>query len=46
MQLVINTLGATLRKQGERLVVRAGDKELAASVVEATSKVRKTDTTS
>jgi CRISP-associated protein Cas1 len=31
MQLVINTFGASLRKQGERFVVRAGDKELAVS---------------
>jgi CRISPR-associated protein Cas1 len=31
MQLVINTFGASLRKQGERFVVRAGDKKLAVS---------------
>lgn len=28
MQLVINTFGASLRKEGERFVVRAGDKKL------------------
>jgi CRISP-associated protein Cas1 len=31
MQLVINTLGAALRKQGDRFLVRAGDRELAVS---------------
>jgi CRISPR-associated protein Cas1 len=31
VQLVINTFGASLRKQGERFVVKAGDKELAVS---------------
>lgn len=31
MQLVINTFGASLRKEGERFVVRAGDKHLAVS---------------
>jgi CRISPR-associated protein Cas1 len=31
MQLVINTLGAALRKQGDRILVRAGAKELAVS---------------
>jgi CRISPR-associated protein Cas1 len=31
MQLVINTFGASLRKQGERFLVRAGDKQLAVS---------------
>jgi len=31
MQLVINTFGASLRKEGERFVVRAGDKQLAVS---------------
>ena len=31
MQLVINTLGASLRKQGDRFLIKAGDKELAVS---------------
>ena len=31
MQLVINTFGASLRKDGERFVVRAGHKTLAVS---------------
>lgn len=31
MQLVINTFGASLRKQGDRFVVRAGDKQVAVS---------------
>jgi CRISPR-associated protein Cas1 len=31
MQLVINTFGAALRKQGDRFLVRAGGKELAVS---------------
>jgi CRISPR-associated protein Cas1 len=31
VQLVINTFGAGLRKQGERFLVRAGAKELAVS---------------
>ncbi len=31
MQLVINSLGAALRKQGDRILVRAGDRELAVS---------------
>jgi CRISPR-associated protein Cas1 len=31
MQLVINTFGASLRKEGERFVVRAGDQKLAVS---------------
>jgi CRISPR-associated protein Cas1 len=31
VQLVINTFGASLRKQGERFVVKAGDKEFAVS---------------
>src|SRR5262245_22199279 len=31
MQLVINTFGACLRKEGERFLVRAGDRELAVS---------------
>ncbi|MGE3808117.1 MAG: CRISPR-associated endonuclease Cas1 [Gemmataceae bacterium] len=31
MQLVINTFGASLRKQGDRFIVRAGEKELAVS---------------
>lgn len=31
MQLVINTFGASLRKEGERFVVQAGDKKLAVS---------------
>ncbi len=31
MQLVINTFGANLRKQGERFLIRAGDKELTVS---------------
>src|SRR5262245_40013432 len=31
MQLVINTFGASLRKQGERFVVRAGEREAAFS---------------
>jgi CRISP-associated protein Cas1 len=31
MQMVINTLGAALRKQGDRFQVRAGDRELAVS---------------
>ena len=29
MQLVINTFGASLRKEGNRFLVRAGDKEFA-----------------
>jgi len=29
MQLVINTFGASLRRQGERFVVRAGAKRMA-----------------
>lgn len=32
MQLIINTFGASLRKQGERFLVKAGDRELAVSV--------------
>jgi CRISP-associated protein Cas1 len=32
MQLVINTFGASLRKQGDRILVKAGDRELAVSV--------------
>ncbi len=31
MQLIINTFGASLRKQGERFLIKAGDKELAVS---------------
>jgi CRISPR-associated protein Cas1 len=31
MQLVVNTFGAALRKQGDRFLIRAGDKELAVS---------------
>src|SRR5438105_1513743 len=31
MQLVINTFGASLRKEGDRFLVRAGDKKLAVS---------------
>lgn len=31
MQLVVNTFGAVLRKQGDRFLIRAGDKELAVS---------------
>src|SRR5438270_7396267 len=31
MQLVINTFGASLRKQGDRFLVKAGDKEFAVS---------------
>jgi CRISPR-associated protein Cas1 len=31
VQLVINTFGASLRKEGERFVIRAGDKQLAVS---------------
>jgi CRISP-associated protein Cas1 len=31
VQLVINTYGASLRKQGDRFVVRAGDKQIAVS---------------
>src|SRR5205085_367695 len=31
MQLVINTFGASLRKEGERFLVKAGDKQLAVS---------------
>jgi len=31
MQLVINTFGTNLRKQGERFLIQAGDKELAVS---------------
>jgi CRISPR-associated protein Cas1 len=31
MQLVINTFGASLRKQGDRFLVKAGDRELAVS---------------
>ena len=31
MQLVINTFGAALRKQGDRFLIRAGEKELAVS---------------
>ena len=31
MQFIINTLGAAVRKQGDRIVVRAGDRELAVS---------------
>ena len=31
MQLVINTFGASLRKQGDRFLVQAGDKKLAVS---------------
>ena len=32
MQLIINTFGASLRKQGERFLVKAKDRELAVSV--------------
>jgi CRISPR-associated protein Cas1 len=31
MQLVVNTFGARLRKQGDRFLIQAGDKELAVS---------------
>lgn len=31
MQLVINTFGASLRKEGERFIVKAGDRKLAVS---------------
>jgi hypothetical protein len=31
MQLVINTFGASLRKEGERFLVKAGDKQFAVS---------------
>ena len=31
MQLVINTFGASLRKQGEQFLVQAGDKKLSVS---------------
>ena len=31
MQLVINTFGASLCKEGERFLVKAGDKQLAVS---------------
>jgi len=31
MQLVINTFGASLRKQGEQFLVKAGDKQLRVS---------------
>jgi hypothetical protein len=31
MQLVINTFGASLRKQGDRFVIQAGDKKFAVS---------------
>jgi CRISPR-associated protein Cas1 len=31
MQLVVNTFGAVLRKQGERFLIRAGDMEMAVS---------------
>src|SRR5947209_2490692 len=34
MQLVINTFGASLRRKGERFVVRAGANQLAVSAVE------------
>lgn len=37
MQLVINTFGACLRKQGERFLVRAEDRELAVSAHKVTS---------
>jgi CRISPR-associated protein Cas1 len=32
VQLVINTFGATLRRQGDRFLIKAGDRELAVSV--------------
>jgi CRISPR-associated protein Cas1 len=31
MQLIVNTFGAVLRKQGERFLIRAGDRELGVS---------------
>ena len=42
MQLVINTFGASLRKQGDRFLVQAGEHKLAVSAHKVQRDLRKT----